>query len=101
MKKLVLILVGSCIVACAPSGDVDEKEAVASPSSIAASFDGADYANADEKIAHGGRLSKMLACGGCHGPDYTGADFGAMFPVVEGLWATNISLALPDLSDAE
>src|SRR5687767_12244 len=101
MQKIALILVSACMVACAPSGDVDEKEAVASSSSIAPSFDGADYANSNEKVAHGERLSKMLSCDGCHGADYTGADFGAMFPVVEGLWATNISLALQDLSDAE
>lgn len=66
------------------------------------SFDGADYVTAEEKIAHGRRLSEeLLACNSCHLDDYSGANFGEVIPLLEGLWATNISRTLPDFTDEE
>jgi mono/diheme cytochrome c family protein len=67
----------------------------------AESFDGADYSTEAGMLAHGERLADLLGCNSCHASDYTGADFGAMFPVVEGLWATNISLTMPAMSDSQ
>jgi mono/diheme cytochrome c family protein len=32
--------------------------------------------------------------------DYSGRDFGAAFPIVKGLWASNISRVIPAMSDA-
>lgn len=66
-----------------------------------ASFDGAEYAGQADKVAHGKRLAAMLTCAGCHGQDYAGQDFGSIFPIVEGLWATNISLTMPAMTDRE
>jgi mono/diheme cytochrome c family protein len=77
-------------------GDAETIEPAAAPS-----FDGASYSTEASKVAHGERLAKLLDCNGCHAPDYSGVNFGAMIPIVEGLWATNISLTMPDLSDAE
>lgn len=34
------------------------------------------------------------------GADYTGSDFGVAFPIVQGLWASNISRTVPAMSDA-
>ena len=52
------------------------------------------------KTAHGKRLATLFQCSGCHGADYSGSDFGAGFPIVKGLWASNISRAIPAMSDA-
>lgn len=65
------------------------------------SYDGGDYTTAAAKVAHGKRLSTLFQCNACHGADYTGVDFGEMIPLVEGLWASNISLTMPRMSDAE
>ena len=66
----------------------------------AVAFDGADYENQVAKTAHGQRLATLFACAACHGADYSGNDFGAAIPIVKGLWASNISLAIPAMSDA-
>lgn len=81
------------VAACASKDDKAEERT--------ASFDGANYSNQSAKNEHGQRLATVFGCSACHRPDYTGANFGEMIPVVKGLWATNISLALPNLSDAE
>ena len=101
MRKLVLIFASVGCAACTPSGEAGERKVAAEAGSAVRSFDGADYSTAAEKIAHGERLAKLLTCNGCHGEDYSGADFGAMFPIVEGLWASNISRTLPAMSDSE
>ena len=71
----------------------------AQPAAVA--FDGADYENQAGKVAHGKRLSSLFGCSSCHGPNYTGVNFGEFIPIVQGLWASNISLTMPKLSDAE
>lgn len=99
--KLAFLLAMASLFACTPSGDVGDEEAAVEAAPGAVSFDGADYSTEAEKVAHGERLAGVLGCNTCHMADYTGADFGAMIPIVEGLWATNISLTMPDMSDAE
>ena len=64
-------------------------------------YDGGDYTTAAAKVAHGERLNKIFGCSACHGEDYSGVNFGAMIPIVEGLWAPNISLSMKAMSDAE
>ncbi len=82
---------------CAPAGVELEAAAALRPPS----FDGADYDTPEARIAHGKRIDGLLLCSGCHGADYTGQDFGALFPVVAGLWATNITLTIPQMTDEE
>ena len=77
----------------ATSNDTNQSSLVA--------FDGANYQTRSEKLSHGERLAEVFACNSCHLNDYTGANFGEIFPLVEGLWATNISLTMPQMSDAE
>ncbi|WP_265563708.1 c-type cytochrome [Sphingomicrobium arenosum] len=84
------IALGSCGGKVAP-------EAEAKP----AGFVGADYKTESARLAHGKRVSDLMGCTGCHGDALQGNDFGAMIPLLEGLWATNISRTLPDMSDAE
>lgn len=71
----------------------------AKPTAI--TYDGGDYTTAAAKVAHGKRLSQIFTCSGCHGADYSGVNFGAMIPIVEGLWAPNISLGMKAMSDSE
>ena len=99
------------LTACAPSAHTGEEgpasEAASSSSAASsspassASFDGGDWATETEMVEHGERLAVLLGCNSCHMEDYGGADFGAVVPILEGLWATNISLTMPDLTDAE
>lgn len=73
-------------------------EATAVPTTVA--FDGADYQNQAAKTADGKRVATLFQCTGCHGADYSGRDFGAAIPIVQGLWASNISRTMPAMSDA-
>ncbi|MCA6074478.1 cytochrome c4 [Fulvivirga sedimenti] len=63
------------------------------------SFDGSEYTTNQEKILHGKRLANLFACNNCHLSDYTGVNFGDFIPILDGLWASNISLTLPKLRD--
>ncbi|HZI27428.1 MAG TPA: c-type cytochrome [Gemmatimonadaceae bacterium] len=79
-------------------GEPRNAEPAVVPTAVA--FDGADYQNEAAKTAHGKRLATLFACAACHGADYSGNDFGAVIPIVKGLWASNISLVIPAMSDA-
>jgi len=88
------------LVGCADAEDPPVVvERVVTPAVL--TFDGADYATDAAMVAHGERLANVLACGSCHMPDYSGANFGEIIPLVGGLWATNISRTLPSFSDPE
>jgi mono/diheme cytochrome c family protein len=82
----------------APDAGTRNAEAAAVPTAVA--FDGAGYENQAAKTAHGKRLATLFGFNACHGADYSGRDFGAGIPIVEGLWASNISRAIPAMSDA-
>ena len=79
--------------------DPGKPEAAGVPAN--ASFDGADYRDQAAKTAHGKRLATLFQCNGCHGADYAGRDLGAAIPIIDGLWASNISRSIPGMSDAE
>lgn len=98
MHRIAFIVAVGALSACTPSGDVGREAADAG---AGASFDGADYSADIEKVAHGERVARLLGCNSCHGEDYSGVDFGEFIPLVEGLWATNISLTIPDMRDDE
>ncbi len=80
--------------------DAESRKAEATVASTAVAFDGADYGNQADKTAHGKRIASLFACNACHGADYSGNDFGAVIPIVKGLWASNISRVIPSMSDA-
>lgn len=99
--KLACLLASAGLLGCTPAADTGEQETMVEAESANPSFDGADYSTEAGKVAHGERLAKVLGCNACHTDDYSGANFGAMIPIVEGLWASNISRTMPDLSDGE
>lgn len=87
-------------VAGCTTRDAGSPKAEATAVPVAVAFDGADYADSAAKVAHGQRIATLFACNGCHLADYSGTDFGAMIPIVKGLWASNISLVIPTMSDS-
>lgn len=100
MHKLVWVIAGAGVLACRSSGAAGN-EAEAADVTAAPSFDGANYTGEADKVEHGGRLAQLLGCNACHREDYSGMNFGAVIPIVEGLWASNISRTMPEMSDRE
>jgi cytochrome c553 len=72
---------------------------LAKPAEI--SFDGAEVTDAAAKIAHGERLTHVLGCRGCHKADLTGSNFTADEPQYGPVYASNLTLVLPNYSDAQ
>ena len=95
------VVVSAVVLACSPATDSGVAEDQVHGAPLEVSFDGADAATESARVAHGERLATILGCNACHVEDYTGADFGAMIPLIEGLWAGNITLTMPKLSDEE
>lgn len=95
MKQSIILVAALALGAC--DADQPKPQAVAAE----ASFDGADYADDASKVAHGKRVAAIFTCSGCHGADYSGQNFGAMIPIVDGLWASNLSLSVPAMSDEQ
>ncbi len=100
MRFLALLAASAVTTGCGSSDD-RERQATLAAAATAASFDGADYDDGAAKVGHGKRLSSLFGCNACHGADYTGVNFGEMIPLVEGLWASNISLTMPKMGDSE
>jgi mono/diheme cytochrome c family protein len=100
MRQLAVLLALAAVSACEQPGAIDAQPTAAA-TTAAVTFDGGDYRDQAGKVAHGKRLDTLFACSGCHGPDHTGVNFGEMIPIVEGLWASNISVEMPKLSDAQ
>jgi len=64
-------------------------------------FDGATSDNHAVIQAHGERLSHVLGCRGCHTPTLEGANFGVFEPPFDGIYASNLTRILPDMSDEQ
>ena len=92
------ILMLAAVGCTASDADSEKAESAVAPTVVA--FDGADYQGDSAKTAHGQRMATLFMCNSCHGANYSGNDFGAMFPVVKGLYASNISRTMPAMSDA-
>lgn len=100
MHKLLLLTAIAAMGACGRSESDDAKTTFATTPDVVA-FDGAESADEAARIAHGKRLATLFSCNGCHGENYAGSNFGEAFPIVEGLWASNISRTMPLMSDVE
>lgn len=97
MRSISAVLLYAIVAACgSPEPTAGQVEATA-----AVSFDGGNYKTEPQKLAHGKRLATLFQCNACHGADFAGTNFGAMIPIVEGLWASNISRTMPAMSDSE
>lgn len=92
---MLLLAFSACTARDAETGKADTTLA---PTAVA--FDGADYQTESAKTEHGKRVAALFTCSGCHGADYSGTHFGENFATVKELWASNISLAIPKMSDS-
>lgn len=82
------------ITACGRSAEV--------PTAAAAiAFDGAATTTASASAAHGKRISWALGCHGCHGDDLTGQLWDDEPQGYGVMWATNLTRAVPAMSDAQ
>ena len=100
MRHFVILLMFAAVSACEQPGIVETRPIVTA-TAASVTFDGGDYADEVGKLAHGKRLDTLFGCNACHGPDHSGVNFGEMIPIVDGLWASNISREMPKLSDAQ
>lgn len=64
-------------------------------------FDGGDYATEAAKVAHGKRLADVLDCTGCHGANLQGKNVTRDDPKYGDMNAPNLTLKLPEYSDAD
>lgn len=72
---------------------------VAKPAPI--TFDGALAADKASMLRHGERLTWVLGCRGCHGKDLQGTFFTKDEPQYGPLYASNLTVEVPEYSDAE
>jgi cytochrome c553 len=64
-------------------------------------FDGAQASDAAALRAHGERLTHVLGCTGCHGAKLEGDLFTKGHPEWGPLYASNLSVEVPEYSDAQ
>jgi cytochrome c553 len=95
MRFFLLLLAVASLSACHSKS----AQAVAAKT-VALNFDGAT-GDAAAVRAHGERLSHVLGCRGCHGPSLEGVLFNDDQPDMGKLYASNLTRALPAMSDAK
>ena len=71
----------------------------AKPAAI--TFDGALAADKASMLRHGERLTWVLGCRGCHGKDLQGTFFTEDEPQYGPLYASNLTVEIPEYSDAQ
>jgi mono/diheme cytochrome c family protein len=76
-----------------------QHKAPAKPAEI--TFDGAAASDAAAKIRHGERLIHVLGCTGCHGKQLEGTFFTRDEPQYGPLYASNLTVEVPEYSDAQ
>ena len=64
-------------------------------------FDGANATARAAMLAHGERLTHVLGCTGCHGNDLQGTFFTKDEPQFGPLYAANLTVEVPEYSDAQ
>jgi mono/diheme cytochrome c family protein len=76
------------------------QEAKPSPTPADFTYEGADHSSEADKVAHGERLSHVLACVGCHGSDLRGKNM-ADKPEDGAMFSPNLTLLVARYSDAD
>ncbi|MCM8557287.1 c-type cytochrome [Sphingomicrobium sediminis] len=102
MRGFVVLLAGASLFACAVEQSNEDSLEGAVLEDAAVTFQGADYGDDEAaKVAHGERVSKVLLCTACHTPTLTGTHMGNFDPTLDGIWASNVTRAVPDLTDEQ
>jgi cytochrome c553 len=69
------------------------------PASV--TFDGAITTDKVAMVRHGDRLASVLGCRGCHGKDLQGTFFTKYEPQYGPLYASNLTVEIPEYTDAQ
>ena len=100
MRVTMILLAVAGLHACGPRKQAEAEPAPAvQPAAV--TFDGADYATEEAKLAHGKRLTRVLGCFGCHGDTLQGTNVTKNDPGFGDMNAPNLTLLVPTYSDAE
>lgn len=101
MRNFAVLLAGAGLFACNQPDDgttPDGEEMTAA----AMTYEGADYGDDEAaKLAHGERMANVMLCTTCHTAEMTGFNMGTFDPELDGIWASNVTLAAPNLSDEQ
>ncbi len=87
------------IVALLLAACQQQPKPAAKPAEI--TFDGAQVTDAASKVAHGERLTHVLGCTGCHGAHLEGTFFTKDEPQYGPLYASNLSVEVPEYTNAQ
>ena len=90
----ILLVCGGC-----DSGKTSRTPQAAQPR--LAAFDGSEGNDSSARLAHGKRLAAVLGCRGCHGTELTGQLWDDDPKGYGVLWASNLTQAIPSMSDAQ
>lgn len=100
MRIILLLLAATGLMSCDRKPAEPANVVVASkPAQL--SFDGAGYKDDISKVIHGERLSWVLGCKGCHGPNLQGGNVTKDDPNFGDMNAPNLTLLMASYSDAE
>lgn len=78
-----------------------QKQPDAAPNPAEVAFDGADVTDAAALRVHGERLTHVLGCADCHGTRLQGTFFTKDQPQYGPLYASNLTVEVPEYSDAQ
>lgn len=91
------VILALMLTAC---GSPRQSEAPASvPAAV--TFEGAEATDAAARLAHGERMTKVLGCAGCHGDGLAGLIWDDDPKGYGTSWASNLTQAIPQLTDAQ
>lgn len=102
MRSTVVLLVLASLSACNPpteSSAATEVPIAATPAAL--TFDGAGASEPASQVAHGKRLSHILGCTGCHRANLEGTLFNKDAPEMGKIYASNLTQAIPAMSDQQ
>ena len=97
MRLALIIAACAGLVGC-NRAEESQAELPATPAAI--TFEGADAKGA-QQIAHGERISRVLGCHGCHGDNLQGQEWDNDPKGYGLLWTSNLTRAIPTMSDAQ
>src|SRR4051812_13857077 len=90
----------AAIAALSLAGGCHQQQARA-PEPAVIAFDGARASGVAALRAHGERLTHVLGCTGCHGAHLEGALFTKDHPEYGPLYASNLTVEVPEYTDAQ
>lgn len=98
MRMVMIAVAAAGLVACDRKAEEAPK---VEPEPVALTYDGAGATDLAARVRHGERLSQVLSCSGCHGPNLQGKNVSADDPKFGDMNAPNLTLLMANYSDAD